>query len=300
MTAAPNPNRCHDRQYFYKYVTPSTAKAVLTNRTLRWSSPLVFNDPFDVPRNLSFDFTARELQEALAEDLACMIETSAATPPKAMPMLGVLLNALRNHPAAAYRAYIANDLRVNALKSIPEPAIGFRGFQDFWDTSIPTMRILCVSENATSTVMWAHYAASHTGTALEFEALDAVDSPLLMVRPVQYQAAPPKLPSKQEWVESLMGRHPIEIEHFFKEYQYVKGEQWAYEQEWRIVSFARPGERGLSADYNFSAPELRRVILGANCSVEDESHIRSLVAVTYPHASVVRARLNHELRRIDF
>jgi hypothetical protein len=76
-----------------------------------------------------------------------------------MPMLGVLLNALRNHPAAAYRTYIANDLRVNGLKSIPEPVIGFRVFQEFWDKSIPRMRILCVSENATSTVMWAHYAA---------------------------------------------------------------------------------------------------------------------------------------------
>jgi hypothetical protein len=211
-----NPNRRHNCQYFYKYVTPSTAKAVLINRTLRWSSPLEFNDPFDVPRNLLFDFTARELQEALAEDLAVTIETGAPTPPNAMPMLGFLLNVLRNNPNSAYRTDVANDLRTNALKNIPEPAIGFRSFQEFWDKSIPTMRILCVCENATSTVMWAHYAAQHTGAALEFGALDAVDSPLLMVRPVQYQAAPPKLPSKQEWVESIMGRHRIEIKDLLK------------------------------------------------------------------------------------
>jgi Protein of unknown function (DUF2971) len=295
-----NPNRRHDRQYFYKYVAPSTAKIVLSNRTLRWSSPLVFNDPFDVPRNLSFRFTARELQEALAEDLAAMIETGAPSPPHAMPMLGFLLNALRNNPNPAYRAFIANDLRTNALQHIPVPKIGFRALQEFWDNNIPSMRILCVSENAASTAMWAHYAVGHTGAAFEFEALDAVDSPLLMVRPVQYQDDPPKLPSKQEWVESMMGRHPIDLKELFKEYQYVKESQWGYEREWRVVSYARPGESGQFSDYNFSAQELRRVVMGANCSAEDEAQIRALVAANYPHATVVRAHINQESRRIDF
>lgn len=273
---------------------------VLANRSLRWSSPLIFNDPFDVPRSLSFDFSARELQEALAEDLAVMIETGAPTPPKAMPLLDILLNALRNNPNPAYRTFIANDLRTNALKNIPVPAIGFRALQEFWDQSIPTMRILCVSENATSTVMWAHYAAAHTGVALEFEALDAVDSPLLMVRPVQYQDAPPKLPSKQEWVESMVGRQPIDLKELFTEYQYVKENQWAYEREWRIVSFSRRGESGLFTDYKFWAEELRRVILGANCSAEDEAQIAALVAAKYPNSTVVRAQINEALRRIDF
>jgi Protein of unknown function (DUF2971) len=295
-----NPNRRHDRQLFYKYTTASTAKAILANRTLRWSSPLIFNDPFEVPRNLSFDCSARELQEALAEELAVMIETGAPTPPNAPPMLGFLLDALRNNPNPAYRAFISNDLRVNALKDIPEPKVGFRAFQEFWDQSIPTMRILCVSENAISTAMWAHYADSHTGATLEFEALDAVDSPLLAVRPVRYQDEPPKLPSKCEWVESMMGRKPIKMEDFFTDYQYMKSTQWEYEREWRIVSYARAGESGLFADYNFSAEELRRIILGANCSVEHEAQIRAIVTATYPNASVVHASINHELRQIDF
>lgn len=156
-----NSNRRHDRQYFYKYVTPSTAKAILTNRALRWSSPLVFNDPFDVPPKLSFEFTARELQEVLAEDLATMVESGAPTPPNAMPLLGVLLRAIRNSQNPATRRVLASDLRTEALKHIPVPAIGLNAFQDFWDESIPKMRILCVSENATSTVMWAHYAENH-------------------------------------------------------------------------------------------------------------------------------------------
>jgi len=45
-------NRLHDRRSFFKYTSAATAKLVLNNRTLRWSSPSLFNDPFDI-------FTAR-------------------------------------------------------------------------------------------------------------------------------------------------------------------------------------------------------------------------------------------------
>ncbi len=48
-----NPNRQNDRKSFFKYMSPGTAKTVLENSTLRWSSPILFNDPFDVPREMS-------------------------------------------------------------------------------------------------------------------------------------------------------------------------------------------------------------------------------------------------------
>lgn len=47
-----SPNRRHDLPLLHKYATASTAKAILQSSTLRWSSPLLFNDPFDVPRDM--------------------------------------------------------------------------------------------------------------------------------------------------------------------------------------------------------------------------------------------------------
>jgi hypothetical protein len=296
-----NVNRRHDRQYFYKYVMASTAKAILSSRTLRWSSPLLFNDPFDTPRKLTFDCTSRELQEALAEALAHLIETNADVPPGA-PMLTVLLSMLKlgGRDSPEIRAHLANDLRTNALKSIPEPAVGLHAFQDDWDERIPKMRIFCVSETAKSAAMWAHYADNHRGVALEFESADELDSPLLMARSVRYQDEPPRLPSKKEWVESLIGRTKIDLGEFFSDYQYVKSSQWAYEKEWRVVSYARSGESGQFADYRFFPEELRRVILGTNCSPIDGNAIQALVTSLYPQTTIVRAHLNHETRQIDF
>jgi len=129
--------------------------------------------------------------------------------------------------------------------------------------------------------------------------LDEVDSPLLIARPVRYQDESPRLPSKREWIESIIGRKKIDMREFYTEYQYTKSLQWAYEKEWRVVSYARPGETGLFADYHFNAPELRRVILGANCPAEDEAEFRKLVA-GYGDVPLVRARINQDSRTIDF
>ena len=74
--------------------------------------------------------------------------------------------------------------------------------------------------------------------------------------------------------------------------------QWAYEKEWRVVSYARPGETGLFADYHFNAPELRRVIVGANCPVEDEAGLRKLLSI-YGDIPLARARINQVSRTID-
>ena len=47
-----SPNRKHERRYFYKYVSAKTAKIIISTRKLRWSSPVLFNDPFDVTQEL--------------------------------------------------------------------------------------------------------------------------------------------------------------------------------------------------------------------------------------------------------
>jgi hypothetical protein len=297
--AARSANRRHDREYFYKYLSPSAIKAVLRTKSLRWSSPQIFNDPFDVPRKLTFDCTARELQEALAGELARLIETHAATPSEAPPNLAYLL-AVANGKSEEQRARVVHDLRTEALKAIPEPAVGFQGFRDHWDQRIPTMRVLCLSESPHSAVMWAHYAESHRGAVLEMKCADAVDSPLLAARSVRYQNDPPRLPPKNDWVQSLIGHKPIDLGEFFTDYQYIKSLQWQYETEWRVISYAREGETGLYGDYSFSREELSRVILGSECTPTDEREIGDLVAAQYPDATVVKARINQDLRRIEF
>lgn len=52
-----------EKRAFYKYASPETALAVLKSRTFRYSSPLLFNDPFDVQAGLHFDFDIETLHK---------------------------------------------------------------------------------------------------------------------------------------------------------------------------------------------------------------------------------------------
>ena len=58
---------------FYKYLSPDAATAVLENRTFKWSSPKLFNDPFDLPSEIDFSFKADELAEALLDEMAHLV-----------------------------------------------------------------------------------------------------------------------------------------------------------------------------------------------------------------------------------
>src|SRR6266849_6774114 len=80
-----SPNRRHDRQHFYKYVSAKTAKAILTTRKLRWSSPVLFNDPFDVTQELRLDFDVAALSAALVEEMADLIIAGGPFPDTAHP-----------------------------------------------------------------------------------------------------------------------------------------------------------------------------------------------------------------------
>ena len=42
-----------DREFFYTYASSDNAKAILRNCSVRWSSPLLFNDPFETQFDLN-------------------------------------------------------------------------------------------------------------------------------------------------------------------------------------------------------------------------------------------------------
>src|SRR2546428_13969576 len=102
-------NRRHDRQFFYKYVTAKIAKIVLTTRTLRWSSPVLFNDPFDVTQELRLNFTEEEINAALNNELATLIQTGII-PDAAPPAIKSLL-IVSSQGTPDQRRLVADDLR---------------------------------------------------------------------------------------------------------------------------------------------------------------------------------------------
>ncbi len=136
-----SPRRRHDRQFFYKYVTVKVAKIVLTTRKLRWSSPLLFNDPFDVTQELRLNFDEAKLNTVLTDRYASLIEQGDPTNSVKHPELAFLLRMLM-HANPKTRRTFASELRQSSDAPTSGQIESFEALKDMWKEMVPTFRVL--------------------------------------------------------------------------------------------------------------------------------------------------------------
>lgn len=284
MSHYTSPNRRHDRRFFYKYMPAETARIVLKKRTLRWSSPALFNDPFDIhPDTLHFDSV--ELQQALMDEISsllCNPENTSVSDPRLEYMLDFARRLTPEHRAAM--AAVTKEYK----PFVPDPANdSLQELKRVWSDMVSDMRVLCLSEVNDLTAMWAHYAANATGVVLQFEAVDSLDSPFLVARPVTYDDSPPAITSAREWA-CLMTRSPDwqNDMSFFDNYEHTKTTEWRAEKEWRISSMKRRGEIGGYSDYPFNVRELSAVYFGWKCMQDHRAEITCLLSHGLEHVKI--------------
>ena len=114
-----SPNRKHDRKSFFKYMSAATARAVLTNHTLRWSSPVLFNDPFDVPRELSFGLTPADIVQALSARMAELIENPPEDTFELAPGVRLIVDTVKRGISPQLRAELLDGLKETAASHRP-------------------------------------------------------------------------------------------------------------------------------------------------------------------------------------
>lgn len=280
-----SPNRTHTRESFFKYMPASTAKLVLANGTLRWSSPLLFNDPFDIPRELSFGVTPDEIVQALSKRMVELIEKPPEDTSMLEPNLRMIIEAAKKDKSNALKQELHAGIKSSAETLKPGRA-GLDALRELWRSWIPEFRILCLTESPAHAAMWYHYADSYKGIVIEFKCLDAVDSAWLGAMPVTYPKEKPAVYTADGLAEILTLRHELAVRKIRISGTYTKSPDWSYESEWRIASYMRPGESGLFSDYKFHPLEVGAIYLGPQ-SPRDVRVDISRLAKAYPHAKVL-------------
>jgi hypothetical protein len=276
------PNRTHDRTSFFKYMSAEVAHLVLTNATLRWSSPTLFNDPFDVPRELSFGITADALGLALGAKMAQLIEDPPDETTQLVPELRLIVEMVKKGIPAQLKAEMLAGLRDSDCCQ-PQKGDSLEEMRRMWRRLIPDYRILCLTESATHTAMWYHYADKYRGVVLEFLCSDELDSAWLAAQPVAYPDPKPQIYSADGWAEIMCQRQDLAVKTILNLATYTKSPDWRYESEWRIASHKRPSDTGDFTDYKFDRRELGGVYFGPMSPLEVRSSLAEL-AEAYPSA----------------
>ncbi len=292
-----SPNRKHNRRFFYKYTTAKVAKLILINKTLRFSSPLLFNDPFDVARKLKFAFSGKEVNDAFLEELICLIQTekpSSLRNPKLQALLQYSSSLTSNQ-----RESFIKDLENEIFPVKLGESDSFKELQEKWDEVLRFSRILSVAAEKDNPVMWWSYAKNYRGVVIELECVDIYDSPLLVAKEVEYSNAPLTIGSLDYWVKMITGQIEFDYKEVFECLELTKTLHWAHEKEWRVIAFEKYSDQ-LYSDYHVHPRTFSKVFLGENTDEQDRNDIHQLIDFDMAHMKIYDMVLNHDSRKIEF
>ncbi|WP_277977017.1 DUF2971 domain-containing protein [Pantoea endophytica] len=285
-------NRQHERQSFFKYMPLSTAKIVLGNSTLRWSSPTILNDPFDIPRELFPEVSEQQVSTAFAQKLIYEFQNPRDNLDELEPCILEILQGMRQSFPSGISLEMNHrlvDLMSGAVQ-ITDALCALQELKEHWLNTLDTKRVICVSEEPDIIPMWNHYADGYKGIVLEFACLDKLDSIWLIANPINYTDTKPLTYSAEGLAELVSRNNQWATKYLTEELLRIKTINWAYEKEWRVSTIKKNHEVGLYSDYGFHPKELKSVILGHQFDI---SELPTIIALSqkYPNATIKRAKL---------
>lgn len=277
----------------YKYFAPERLN-FFKSLCVRYSQLGDFNDPFEGRPEFKSLTDSVNINSAMNELLQ---EEVARTYQQLPGHIRAVINFDKFTAAASRFATLKQPEIFEGLDEIGVKATSF-----VTEKIDQLLGVLCLSEVPDSLLMWAHYASSHTGFVVEFDAhhpsfheKKSEQDDLRHIRQVYYRDSRPSA--------SLYDMGAIEL--FL-----VKSSHWSYEREWRIV---RPLSDAVETIHKSPYPialfkmppaAIKGVIIGARTASKHVAAIRQAIDFN-PELSAIRIRRavldksNFELRFVE-
>ena len=267
---------------------------------VRYSSPLIFNDPFDIQSGLHFPFDIDALPQKVLERIRELVAADSRPPVDEDDPWGkaIILAWENRHRRAPPESFL-----LALLASLRDRIILYQSqCQHLWSAVfLPRLRVFSVSENHDNLLMWSHYAQNHTGAVFAFRVLLEQDNALRVAQPVIYRSEPPALFSEDEWIGFILGTKPLDPnEQLFMHYARMKSDHWAYEKEWRVWMLEPDHRQQLFSHYLLLPEELEAVYLGCRMDAVQRAAVTDLLAQKYPTTQILQARRPVDQYRLHF
>lgn len=215
--------------HLYKYMTAETAMKVIASRCFRWSSPLLFNDPFDHQTGFYFPFGGEELVEEVIKRSLQIVYGPSAFTPQSGSKYGLMLNVVRANRDRIPKGEFLDGMKEageQVAKEFPERCAKLN---QLVVDQLTNSRVLCLTETHDNVVMWSHYADQHSGVVLKVRRLDEIDHRFLAARRVDYTEEPVEYHLRlKEYVEYILGLKNYDILGDVFSLAYTKHTDWSY------------------------------------------------------------------------
>jgi hypothetical protein len=281
------------REYFFKYTDIQTAGAILETQRLRYSSPLSFNDPFDIQNEVTPNFNLNDFPEATMMVIEQYVKNDLPIP---NPEYGFSKTILIMREKSKTQGYKKAE-----IEAITYPLLGYllrevnyliSQNNSLWQKSMRDSRVFCVTENNDNLLMWAHYAKDHTGAVFQLATLPEADTPLSVARKVKYKEKPVQFHSLDELIMwTLFDIEPDPTKLQFSNHAYRKSKIWKYEEEWRVVDMCHyKNKNELYVDHKFIPQQLQKIFFGCKANSEDILRLRTLAESINPQVEFYKAK----------
>lgn len=273
-----------------KYCSGPAALTILDQRTLRWSAPHLFGDPFELHHATPIDVTAPRLLEILLREALIMLFGPDSPTGRSNKLVNVMARWREEQrfcdeeEASMVLRELLGQIAELQARQVDEYMANWRGYAR-------TVRIACFAATPDRVRCWQRFADNHRGVALRFES--GADTSLPQPRPVSYQRGAPTITSLREQIDGILGRGPAPDSTEFQQKLLIKNRHDHAEQEWRCFDNDRDDPDGDAAlwysDRPFPAHELRAVYFGASINPADRDALTRLVRRNYPTTKLYQA-----------
>lgn len=216
----------------FKYLPPDRA-SFLKNRLLRASPPSALNDPFEMkpPFQTAIDksLIRPQLDAVLTASWDDLIDQSYHEWPEELRKLvsrDSMKELLRTHPPD--RSEVAREINGVVDGFLGAVNAELPRFRKIMTDKFEELGVICFSEPGDNPLMWSHYAGSHRGFAVGFDAHHpffdrrrSADDEFYHLRKVAYNES-------RTAIASLADVSGVAL---FD----TKSADWAYEREWRLL-----------------------------------------------------------------
>ena len=284
-----------------KYTDATAAIAILSESTLRWSAPCLFDDPFELNHQSTLNFDSRVLLTACVKSTLGLI--FSRDDPKGNSPLIKAIRRWRTEDRFDSEEE-AQEVLTELLTSMvqhrePDVLEIMRDWRDY----ARKIRILCLSDGHSNINFWTRYAGNHTGVAIRFACGEetTIENPL----PLSYSETKPEISPLTEQMDILMNQSNILVQESFANKFLCKSKVDSRDKEWRAFKTAEDAARvteesQMFEQVKFENNEVRAVYFGAEIIEKSKLEINSLLKRKYPKAKVYQAAANHEKFELNF
>ncbi|NKB31500.1 MAG: DUF2971 domain-containing protein [Pseudomonadales bacterium] len=284
-----------------KFTDAESAINILSESTLRWSAPCLFDDPFELNHRTTLNFDSRSLLTACVKSTLGLI-FSRDDPKGNSP----LIKAIRR-----WRTEDRFDSEEEAQEVLTELLTSMVQHREpevleimrTWKQYSRDLRILCLSDGHDDIASWKRYANNHTGVAIRFACGEetSMEQPM----PVKYSDTKPEISPLAEQMDILMNQSNVLVQETFPDKFLCKSKQDSKEKEWRLLKLSESptkldDESKMFEQIRFQQAEVRAIYFGAEIENKPKNEIATLIKRNYPKAKVFQAIPRHQKFELEF